>query len=664
MRPLKLALCLLILSRSLLIHAEDTLPPLKEGKMPQSITELYADFDPGREPLDVKVIKEWQQDGITVQMITYTVGTFKGVKSRMGAYYAFPNQWTAKIPAILQMHGGGQTAQKESVIASAKNGYAAISINWGGKKMEDQEPNDSGTDWGAVDATQNHNDHYASCQPDDRTIDAFESPRNNNWYLIMLAAKRAVSFLQQQECVDAEKIGATGHSMGGKLTVMLAGCDQRIKAAVPSCGGVGEAPEKLYARSGNAARPRNTSQVYMSLIDDLNYIKAITCPILYMGPQNDFNGLVDELFMNWEQIGSKEVAFAISPHLNHRHESAAAFDGDLWFEQYLKGSIKLPQTPQLRVELKGKNGLPVATLKPDAPEKVEKAFIYYSIDPNGQFRFWRTAQATRTGETWTVELPLISAEMPLYCIANVYYKFAEVKLEGPPWNKKPGQDFLLSSRLLGFEAGQVKSSGVKITDSAERLITGDFTDLQDWYELEKDNSKWHLIGTRKIKDPKWRGPDGADLAVDVNDPQGKELVFNFNFNDYGQYGRDKVSGVFYAIVPLANTNGWQTLKIKLSDLKSTDSSKLEKPANWQTLCELEVCGHESLIIDKQPVEVGSGSLDKNRMPKNLRWVGGEYPRNIIMPGGGVQLDPAAYQKQFQSQIDKSIELEKKVDQKK
>ena len=44
--------------------------------------------------------------------------------------------------------------------------------------------------------------------------------------------------------------------------------------------------------------------------------------------------------------------------------------------------------------------------------------------------------------------------------------------------------------------------------------------------------------------------------------------------------------------------------------------------------------------------------------KNLRWIGGEYPRNIIMPGGGIQVDPVAYQKQFQAQIDKSVELEK------
>ncbi|MEI6078618.1 MAG: acetylxylan esterase [Verrucomicrobiota bacterium] len=663
MKYTNLILCALLLGCFRMASAE-TLPPLASDQLPKNISELYSGFNPDQEPLEVKVLKEWKEDGITLQMLTYTVGTFKGAKSIMGAYFAFPTQHAGRLSGLLYMHGGGQRAQKETVLAAAQNGYACISINWGGNKMDDQGPNDPGTDWGAVDATQKtHNDHYGSCLPDAKTIDAFESPRNNNWYLIVLAAKRAITFLQQQEVVDPARIGVFGHSMGGTLTVMVAGCDSRVKAAVPSCGGVGAAPEVLYARPGNAARPRNNSKIYMSLIDESPYIKNITCPILYLGPQNDFNGLFDELFLNWAHIGTQQVAFAISPHLNHRHEPAAAFDDYLWFQDYLQGDFQMPPTPDLQVELKGPNGLPMATLKADAPEKIDRAVIFYSIDPNGQFRFWRTAAARHVDDEWVAELPLLSADMPLYCIANVYYKFPDIKLYGPPWNKSPGKDYLLSSRLVGFEAGLVKTSGVKITDSAQRLITGDFANLQDWYELDPGNSTWHLIATRKIKDPKWRGPDGAELAVEVNSPGSKELVFTFNFNDYRQYGQDKVSGVFYTVVPLPPEKGWHTIKIKLSDLKPTGSNKPELPANWQTLCELDICGHTMLQIGSQRIGVGDGLMgDCGQMLKNLRWIGGEYPRNIIMPGGGIQLDPAAYQKQFQAQIDKSIELEKQVDQ--
>lgn len=329
--PAMLVALLVTLSTSL---RADTLPSLSERDLPRTVEASYADFDPDREPLDVHVVKQYAHEGVVVRMLTYTIGTFKGAKATMGAFYAFPKEARGKLPAVLQMHGGGQTARVETVIALAQSGYAGMAINWGGKRMDGQETDDPGTDWGVVDATQSgHNSHYGSCLPDANTLDAFESPRNSNWFLIVLAAKRAVSFLQQQPEVDPTRVGATGHSMGGKLTVMLAGSDSRIRAAAPSCGGVGEAPDKLRARPGNAARPRNPSRIYAETIDDTNYLKRIRCPIIYLGPQNDFNGLVDELFMNWEAVPSKTVAYAISKHLNHRHERAAAFVDVLWLEQ-------------------------------------------------------------------------------------------------------------------------------------------------------------------------------------------------------------------------------------------------------------------------------------------------------------------------------------------
>ena len=639
----------------------ESLPVLTPETVPHTVQALYADFNPDKEPLEVAVIKEYEQQGVTVRMLTFTVGTFKGVKSKMGAYYAFPRQRKGPLPAILQMHGGGQVAQAETVIAWAQNGYAAMALNWGGKTMKDQGAHDPGTDWGAVDATQaGHNSHYGSCMPDAKTLDAFESPRNSNWYLITLAAKRAVSVLEQQSEVDRTRIGATGHSMGGKLTVMLAGCDSRIKAATPSCGGVGSAPEKLKARPGNAARPNNTSKIDAETIDDANYIRQVKCPILYVGPQNDFNGLIDELFMNWEQIGSDRVAFAISKHLNHRQEQAVSFVEALWFEQYLKGSLILPLTPKISVQLKGPKGIPMVTVTPDRVGEVTRMEIFYSIDPNGQFRFWRSVEAKRVGNVWVADCAILSDAMPLFFMANVHYPFPAVNLIGPPWNKMPGPDYLLSTKVISYETAEVKVAAPAVTDVAERLIEKDFTGLQDWYVLEAANSFHREIVTRKVKDPKWRGPDGARLAIDVLDPRGGSLVLDFEFNGYGQYGRDKVSGEFYAVVPLKAVPEWQTLSVGVSDLKPL-KPVMGTLANWQTLCTLSIKARLDLQDAGKTTTLGEGLFDNKRQLSNLRWLGGAYPASILMPGG-VSLDPKDYEKQFQSQIDQSIKLEKREGQ--
>ena len=48
-----LLLCLL----PLLTHlGAETLPPLKDGKVPQNLDELWAGFDPRKEPLDRKSV--------------------------------------------------------------------------------------------------------------------------------------------------------------------------------------------------------------------------------------------------------------------------------------------------------------------------------------------------------------------------------------------------------------------------------------------------------------------------------------------------------------------------------------------------------------------------------------------------------------------------------
>ena len=54
--------------------------------------------------------------------------------------------------------------------------------------------------------------------PDDKTLDSVESPRNNNWFLLTLACRRGLTFIEQQPQVDAARIGVYGHSMGGKLS--------------------------------------------------------------------------------------------------------------------------------------------------------------------------------------------------------------------------------------------------------------------------------------------------------------------------------------------------------------------------------------------------------------------------------------------------------------
>lgn len=104
-----------------------------EPKAPATVKELFADFDPRKDALDTKVVREWEKDGIVYRYVTFHIGAFKGKPARMAAFYAFP-KGRKDLPALLHMHGGGQRAFLHEVEFYAKRGYACLSVNWAGEK--------------------------------------------------------------------------------------------------------------------------------------------------------------------------------------------------------------------------------------------------------------------------------------------------------------------------------------------------------------------------------------------------------------------------------------------------------------------------------------------------------------------------------------------------
>ena len=62
---------------------------------------MWADFDPRREPLEVEIIREWQEDGGLFRLVRYRIGTFKGQPARMAAIYGFPADTTERLPAVM-----------------------------------------------------------------------------------------------------------------------------------------------------------------------------------------------------------------------------------------------------------------------------------------------------------------------------------------------------------------------------------------------------------------------------------------------------------------------------------------------------------------------------------------------------------------------------------
>jgi dienelactone hydrolase len=631
--------------------------------VPRTLDELWAGYAQlDREtPLEAEVLKEWEKDGIVCRVVRYQVGVFKGAPSRVAGLYAFPKGAT-KLPTVLHLHGGGQSANLESVVTYAKRGYASLSLNWGGNKMGIGGETWSGpqTDWGKLDAShppqRNKANHFAGAlTPDEFTLDAVESPRNSNWFIVLTAARRAISFLEKQPEVDASRIGVHGHSMGGKLTTNLAGIDKRIKAAVPSCGGAGDLLESQTDVPGGSRAKRTAME--LACVSDNAYIPRITCPVLWLSPTNDFNANIDNMAWNWRSVPDERLRFSIAPHLNHRHTSEHTLTDYLWFEEHLKGvAFKMPATPKITLNLASPDGIPRVSVTPDGSQRVQRLDIYYSHDPHALTRFWRDAKAVKSDAQWKAECPVMNLDQPLFVFANVAYetppKYRAIPLMPGDGNS---ETFAISSRVLAVGPAQLQAAKVKPTDKPERLIDDGARGWHDWYRLTWGHASLWTAATRKMKDPKWRGPDGATLHFDTKCETDNQLVLTFNCNAWGAFAPGKPAIDYTVLKPLKGSPDWQEVTVHLSELAANDPKITTPLANWQTVTEFSLSPKGTIVKDGQPLSITGIPWKGQPEVRNLRWEGGEYARQAA-PNATPSTEE--FGKSFNDAIKKSLEQEK------
>ncbi len=580
------------------LHAamEESLPPLKNGKPPQNLNELWAGYNPRKEPLDVEVTKEWKQDGVVLRVLRYRIEIFHGQKAMMAAIYGFPEGGT-NLPGLLQIHGGTQSADVNAVLANAKRGHACISINWGGRALGGvdnyQGPN---TDWGAVDATETGHDHFTSFQPDSKTMDSVESPRNDNWFLVTLAGRRALTFLERQPEVNGNKLGVYGHSMGGNLTLYVAATDDRVKAAVPSCGGgIGDASDGQ----------KNTP------FDNAAYAAKVTRPMLFLNPADDFHGTIEGIEATSKLIQSKDYRFVRVPHLNHRSTPEFTVSGLLWLDHYLKGGPPLPQAPAVALELNTSDGVPRLTVKPDPSRTNEAVDIYYTeqgAEKEPQNYFWHHAVARKTGDKWSAELPLLNVTQPLWAYANVTYSLPEpIAAAGFYYVAYTANKFCISSSLQTATPEMLQAAKVRPTLKTSTLIESFQPGWQgEWFAfIEEAPGDW-ARHTHKLNSEEWKAPTNASLVLDALSAQANKLVVQLD--DFG------------AQVELKGGDRWQTVSLSASDFHDATGAVLP---GWKLFGDLVLADLARLETSKdekkQTATLGAQWQGPAPEFRNLRW---------------------------------------------
>jgi dienelactone hydrolase len=164
-----------------------------------------------RVPLDVKAEEEIETDHFTRTKISFAVEA----GDRVPAYLFIPKHLTGKVPGILCLHqtttiGKGEPAgigglpNLHYAQELAERGFVTLAPDYPNFGEYQFDPYAHGYVSGTMKAIWNH--------------------------------RRALDLLQSLSEVDGLRLGCIGHSLGGHNTLYLAAFDERVKAAVTSCG--------------------------------------------------------------------------------------------------------------------------------------------------------------------------------------------------------------------------------------------------------------------------------------------------------------------------------------------------------------------------------------------------------------------------------------------
>ena len=108
-------------------------PALEDGATKvTSVAEMFAGSDREKDPLEIEMLREWDEDGVHFEEMYFTGQITYGEKTRV---YAFRGAAIAgtNLPGMLHGHGGGGSASLQAVEFSAQRGYVCVSYDYSGK---------------------------------------------------------------------------------------------------------------------------------------------------------------------------------------------------------------------------------------------------------------------------------------------------------------------------------------------------------------------------------------------------------------------------------------------------------------------------------------------------------------------------------------------------
>jgi dienelactone hydrolase len=315
----------------------------------------------------------------SVREILFKGPVHNGKSTKVFAYYSNPDILKTgksqgdKFPGVVLISGGAQSAMSEWVELWAKEGYAAITCDYGNTRLSENAgptPKTLEERLGGI---------YDSIKHGPKAVRAYRTAS-----ITILAHSLLLSMPE----VEKNKTAVTGISWGGFQTCIVSGIDNRFKAAVPVYGCAFH-DEIIFKKYFNNITKEGKA-LWMNKIDPKNYLGFSQCPTLFINGNNDGCFDIQPFDKTTKLIPEKNRFLRITPNMGHDHpigwrpKEIAAF-----FNSIFISGIPLPKITTIEKQNSS------ILYKYKSQTSIVKANFYYSNDTISinEKRVWKSIPA-------------------------------------------------------------------------------------------------------------------------------------------------------------------------------------------------------------------------------------------------------------------------------
>lgn len=228
---------------------------------------------------------------------------------RIHGFYARPTGVPSgrKLRAVALFHGYGDHAYSAWAARFAARGFAAISIDERGHGRSTRRTVD-----GKV-------TKYRPGFPGLMVDGIAGNPRDYSMIGIVADSMRAVDFLASRPEVDPNRMGVTGGSMGGAMSIIVPALDRRVRAAAAGVPYLSDIPDSIRRAKADPflevtryveEHPRDRAKVMktLSFVDTVNFARKVRVPELVGVGMQDYICPPPGIFKMYRRLrGPKEM---------------------------------------------------------------------------------------------------------------------------------------------------------------------------------------------------------------------------------------------------------------------------------------------------------------------------------------------------------------------